>query len=126
MPRADGLVLRPFEGADAPALIAIHRDATLRRFTRSPVDDPEGAAQWLTDRAFAAFAGDGLHRIDLLHEGDDHASCRVAEKSGYAFTEVVPAFPPYPADGHRHSRKRLDGSEPARSEWAAWLLWYDM
>ncbi|MER7578938.1 GNAT family N-acetyltransferase [Kitasatospora sp. NPDC097691] len=177
-PTADGLLLRPFEGADAPALIEAYRDETLRRFTRTPVDDAEQAAHWiglqhegraagtrysfavldagelvgnvvlkrgtpggetaevgywtagpargrgvapraveaLTAWAFAAFAEEGLRRIDLLHEGDNHASCRVAEKSGYPFTEIVPAFPPYPLDGHRHSRKRLDGSERRRSE----------
>ncbi|MEU9047490.1 MULTISPECIES: GNAT family N-acetyltransferase [unclassified Kitasatospora] len=177
-PTADGLQLRPFEDADAPALIEAYRDETLRRFTRNPVDSAEGAAHWLaaqhegraagtryafavldagelvgnvvlkrgtpggetaevgywtagpargrgvapravealTAWAFAAFAEDGLCRIDLLHEGDNHASCRVAEKSGYAFTEVVPAFPPYPRDGHRHSRKRLDGSGRRSSE----------
>ncbi|MEU3573380.1 GNAT family N-acetyltransferase [Kitasatospora sp. NPDC036755] len=175
---ADGLLLRPFEDADAPALIEAYRDETLRRFTRTPVDDAEQAAHWLrlqregraagtrysfavldagelvgnvvlkrgapgggtaevgywtagpargrgvapravealTVWAFAAFAADGLHRMDLLHEGDNHASCRVAEKSGYAFTEIVPAFPPYPLDGHRHSRKRLDVSERRGSE----------
>ncbi|MFD5464071.1 GNAT family N-acetyltransferase [Kitasatospora sp. NPDC127059] len=169
-PTTDGLLLRPFEDTDAPALIEAYRDETLRRFTRSPVRDAEQAAHWLavqyegraagtryafavldagalvgnvvlkrgapgreraevgywtvaaargrgvapraveglTRWAFEVFAGDGLLRIDLLHEGDNHASCRVAEKSGYALTEIVPAFPPYPKDGHRHSRKRLD------------------
>ncbi|MFF7989576.1 GNAT family N-acetyltransferase [Kitasatospora xanthocidica] len=177
-PTAEGLVLRPFEDADAPALIEVYRDETLRRFTRTPVDGPEQAARWLalqyegwaagtryafavldagelvgnvvlkrgtpggataevgywtagpargrgvapravealTAWAFDTFAADGLRRLDLLHEGDNHASCRVAEKSGYAFAEIVPAFPPYPRDGHRHSRKRLDGSERRRSE----------
>ncbi|MFD8755565.1 GNAT family N-acetyltransferase [Kitasatospora sp. NPDC059577] len=177
-PVAEGLVLRPFEDADAPALVEAYRDETLRRFTRTPVDDEEQAAHWLgqqregraagtrysfavldadglvgnvvlkrgtpggesaevgywtagpargrgvapravealTAWAFAVFAEDGLRRIDLLHEGDNHASCRVAEKSGYAFAEILPAFPPYPLDGHRHSRKRLDGSERGGSE----------
>ncbi|MBD0691341.1 GNAT family N-acetyltransferase [Streptomyces sp. CBMA123] len=177
-PTADGLLLRPFEDADAPALIEAYRDETLRRFTRTWPDDPEKAAQWLavqyegrragtrfafavleagelvgnvvlkrgapggeraevgywtvaaargrgvapraveglTVWAFDVFAGDGLLRIDLLHEGDNDASCRVAEKSGYAFTEILPAFPPYPMDGHRHSRKRLDAAGRHGSE----------
>ncbi|MFD5431306.1 GNAT family N-acetyltransferase [Kitasatospora sp. NPDC127067] len=176
LPMADGLLLRPFEGADAPALIEAYRDETLRRFLRTLVDDADQAAHWLraqeegraagtrysfavldgrelvgnvalkypapgggtaevgywtaapargrgvapravealTTWAFATFAEDGLRRIDLLHAGDNHASCRVAEKSGYAFTEIVPAFPPYPLDGHRHSRKRLDEIERCR------------
>ncbi|WP_051711972.1 GNAT family N-acetyltransferase [Streptomyces sp. NRRL S-350] len=177
-PTVEGLLLRPFEDTDAPALIEIHRDETLRRFIRNPVEGPEQAAAWLalqhegwaagtrfsfavldadelvgtvvlkrgtpggdtaevgywtagpargrgvapravealTAWAFAAFEADGLHRIDLLHAGDNHASCRVAEKSGYRLAEIVPAFPPYPLDGHRHSRNRLDGSGRRRSE----------
>ncbi|MFG3229506.1 GNAT family N-acetyltransferase [Kitasatospora sp. NPDC048194] len=170
-PTADGLLLRPFEDADAPALLEAYRDETLRRFTHTSLSGPEQAARWLgrqyegraagtryafavlddgalvgnvvlkrgtpggetaevgywtvarargrgvapravqalTAWAFEVFAEDGLLRIDLLHAGDNDASCRVAEKSGYAFTEIVPAFPPYPLDGHRHTRKRLDG-----------------
>ncbi|MFF2143950.1 GNAT family N-acetyltransferase [Kitasatospora sp. NPDC058190] len=177
-PTADGLLLRPFEDTDAPALIEAYRDETLRRFIRTPVSDAEQAARWLSTQyegwatgtryafavleagelvgnvvlkrgapggesaevgywtaapargrgvapravealtvwAFDTFADDGLLRIDLLHEGDNDASCRVAEKSGYAFAEIVPAFPPYPLDGHRHSRKRLDASERRRPE----------
>ncbi|MFI9360915.1 GNAT family N-acetyltransferase [Kitasatospora sp. NPDC053057] len=177
-PTADGLLLRPFEDADAPALIEAHRDETLRRFIRNPVAGAEQAVRWLntqyegwaagtrysfavleagelvgnvvlkrgapggeraevgywtaaqargrgvapravealTGWAFATFAEDGLRRIDLLHEGDNDASCRVAEKSGYTLTEIVPAYPPYPLDGHRHSRKALDVTEPHRSE----------
>ncbi|WP_051829569.1 MULTISPECIES: GNAT family N-acetyltransferase [Streptomyces] len=192
LPTADGgLLLRPFEEADGPALIEIYRDETLRRFTRIPVQDAEQAASWLglqhegwaagtrysfavldagelvgnvvlkrgvrggvagreaggesggeaaevgywtagpargrgvapravealTAWAFATFAEDGLRRIDLLHQVDNPASCRVAEKSGYVFQEVLAALPPeFPLDGHRHSRKRLDGSERRRSE----------
>ncbi|MBV6700854.1 GNAT family N-acetyltransferase [Kitasatospora aureofaciens] len=176
--------MRPFTDADAPALIEIYRDETLRRFTRIPVDDADEAARWLdlqyrgwskgsrysfavldagelvanvalkrgtpggeaaevgywtaatargrgvapravealTAWAFAAFADEGLARIDLLHQVDNVASCRVAEKSGYAFQEVLTALPPeFPLDGHRHSRdrhsrNRLDGSERSRSE----------
>ncbi|KJS59228.1 GNAT family N-acetyltransferase [Streptomyces rubellomurinus] len=179
-PTADGLLLRPFEDADAPALIEAYRDETLRRFTRIPLDSPEQAAHWLalqydgwaagtrysfavldagrlvanvalkrgtpggetaevgywtaapargrgvapraveavTAWAFEAFAVDGLdglRRIDLLHQVDNHASCRVAEKSGYAFREVLSALPPeFPLDGHRHARNRLDVPEAGR------------
>ncbi|MGW2372341.1 hypothetical protein [Kitasatospora sp. NPDC001683] len=70
----------------------------------------------LTSWAFATFAEGGLRRIDLLHEGDNDASCRVAEKSGYPLTEIVPAYPPYPLDGHRHSREYLDATGLRRSE----------
>jgi len=42
-------------------------------------------------------------RLDLLHQVDNVASCRVAQKCGFAFQEVLPARPPFPLDGHRHS-----------------------
>ncbi|MFF8912218.1 GNAT family N-acetyltransferase [Streptomyces sp. NPDC015032] len=60
----------------------------------------------LTDWAFEAFAGDGLVQLNLLHQMDNEASCRVAEKSGYGFAEILPARPPWPLDGHRHVRVR--------------------
>ncbi|AXE82831.1 GNAT family N-acetyltransferase [Streptomyces atratus] len=63
----------------------------------------------LTDWAFEAFAGDGLARLDLLHQVNNEASCRVAEKSGYGFAEVLPARPPWLLDGHRHARGRTGG-----------------
>ncbi|MFE6869389.1 GNAT family N-acetyltransferase [Kitasatospora sp. NPDC057692] len=166
-PRAEGLLLRPFGPRDAPALLDIHRDPTLRRYIRHQVTDLDGAARWLelqdrgraegsrysfavlaegelvgnivlkrgapgsagsevgywtaaaargrgvAPRALAAltawasetFAADGLVRLDLFHEGDNLASCRVAEKAGYPFEALVPAAPPhYPLDGHWHSR----------------------
>ncbi|MFH8472767.1 GNAT family N-acetyltransferase [Streptomyces sp. NPDC018000] len=63
----------------------------------------------LTDWAFEAFAGDGLVQLDLLHRMNNDASCRVAEKSGYGFAEVLPARPPWPLGGHRHVRVRSQG-----------------
>ncbi|WP_406292804.1 GNAT family N-acetyltransferase [Streptomyces sp. NBC_00624] len=63
------------------------------------------AVEALTGWAFAAFADDGLRRLDLLHQEDNRASCRVAVKSGYAFAEILPARPPWPLDGHRHVRE---------------------
>ncbi|MFF5173627.1 GNAT family N-acetyltransferase [Micromonospora sp. NPDC000089] len=56
--------------------------------------------------AFTRFAAVGLTRLDLLHQVDNVASCRVAEKAGYDFVEVLPARPPFPLDGHRHVRLR--------------------
>ncbi|NEA42526.1 GNAT family N-acetyltransferase [Streptomyces sp. SID11385] len=44
-------------------------------------------------------------QVRLLHQEDNAASCRVAEKSDYAFSHVLPAFPPdFPRDGHVHIR----------------------
>lgn len=60
----------------------------------------------LGDWAFETFAGDVLMRLDLMHQVGNEASCRVAEKSGYGFAEVLPARPPWPLDGHRHARLR--------------------
>ncbi|MER7729061.1 GNAT family N-acetyltransferase [Streptomyces sp. NPDC096323] len=59
----------------------------------------------LTGWAFTAFAGDGLVTLELLHQVDNAASCRVAEKAGYGFVDVLPASPPWPLDGHRHARR---------------------
>ncbi|MER5436563.1 GNAT family N-acetyltransferase [Streptomyces sp. NPDC002588] len=57
----------------------------------------------LTDWAHDTFADAGLTRLELIHQVDNLASCRVAEKTGYAFAAVLPAMPPaYPLDGHLH------------------------
>ncbi|MFD3753050.1 GNAT family N-acetyltransferase [Streptomyces cyaneofuscatus] len=64
------------------------------------------ALEALTDWAFTAFADEGLVRLELLHQVDNVASCRVAEKSGYAFAELLSALPPeFPLDGHLHVRR---------------------
>ncbi|MFJ6512291.1 GNAT family N-acetyltransferase [Streptomyces sp. NPDC091406] len=60
----------------------------------------------LTDWAFTTFAEQGLNRLELLHQLDNAASCRVAEKCGYPLARVIPALPPdYPLDGHVHVRE---------------------
>ncbi|MFD5798964.1 GNAT family N-acetyltransferase [Streptomyces diastatochromogenes] len=60
----------------------------------------------LTDWAFAAFGDDGPTRLELLHQADNAASCRVARKCGYELTGLLPAAPPaYPLDGHVHVRE---------------------
>ncbi|MEW1720306.1 GNAT family N-acetyltransferase [Streptomyces sp. NPDC093109] len=63
------------------------------------------ALRALTGWAFDTFAGEGLERLDLLHQVDNPASCRVAEKTGYVFHRVLPAQPPFPRDGHLHVRR---------------------
>ncbi|MDN0200203.1 GNAT family N-acetyltransferase [Streptomyces sp. S.PNR 29] len=63
------------------------------------------ALRAVTDWAFATFGDGGLTRLDLLHQIDNVASCRVAEKTGYAFSALLPASPPaFPLDGHLHMR----------------------
>ncbi|MFJ2024378.1 GNAT family N-acetyltransferase [Streptomyces sp. NPDC087897] len=60
----------------------------------------------LTDWAFTRFAASGLARLELLHQVDNAASCRVAEKCGYALARVIPALPPdHPLEGHVHARQ---------------------
>lgn len=64
------------------------------------------ALQALTDWSFDTFRADGLECLELLHQADNVASCRVAEKCGYAFDRLLPASPPlYPLDGHLHLRR---------------------
>ncbi|WP_309143030.1 GNAT family N-acetyltransferase [Streptomyces aureoverticillatus] len=61
----------------------------------------------LTDWAFGTFGGGGLHWLHLLHQVDNAASCRVAEKTGYELNAVLPVRPPFPAPGHLHVRRRV-------------------
>jgi RimJ/RimL family protein N-acetyltransferase len=61
----------------------------------------------VTDWVLDAFRGTGLRRIMLVHNDDNPASCRVAEKSGYPFQEFSPANPPHWFEnGHIHMRVR--------------------
>ena len=138
-----GLLLRPWEPADAPAFLAAYQDAEIRRWhTRRPQtearvrewfdayrqdwereqgghwavarDDGEvlgrialrgfdfddgiaGAGYWVLPAALGAgvatsaltalsawaLAEVGFHRLQLDHSTRNHASCRVATKSGY-------------------------------------------
>jgi RimJ/RimL family protein N-acetyltransferase len=63
------------------------------------------AVRAMTDWIFDAFAGTSLQQIMLVHDVDNPASCRVAEKAQYPFREFSPANPPHwYADGHIHVR----------------------
>ncbi|MFG3114570.1 GNAT family N-acetyltransferase [Streptomyces sp. NPDC048197] len=65
------------------------------------------ALQAVTDWAFRAFGTHGLHRLELLHRLGNQASCRVAEKTHFAFDRILPAAPPtFPLDGHLHVLRR--------------------
>ncbi|MFI2376056.1 GNAT family N-acetyltransferase [Streptomyces sp. NPDC018964] len=60
----------------------------------------------VADWAFATFAHEGLACLELLHQVDNTASCRVAEKCGFTLSGLLPATPPaFPLDGHRHMRR---------------------
>ncbi|MFF3171903.1 GNAT family N-acetyltransferase [Streptomyces sp. NPDC057900] len=64
------------------------------------------ALEAVTRWAFESFAVDGLESINLLHQVDNPASCRVAEKARYEFRRVLPAQPPlFPGPGHLHVRQ---------------------
>jgi RimJ/RimL family protein N-acetyltransferase len=63
------------------------------------------AVRAVTDWVFDAFAGASLRQIMLVHDIDNPASCRVAEKARYPFLELSPANPPHwLTDGHIHMR----------------------
>ncbi len=67
----------------------------------------------LSDWAFAAFAGQGLARLELIHQEDNTASCRVAAKCGFDLTATLPAAPPaYPRPGHLHARAAATPAGP--------------
>jgi RimJ/RimL family protein N-acetyltransferase len=51
-----------------------------------------------------AFATHGLTKLELRHQVDNVASCRVAHKAGYPLHTTLPATPPFPLDGHLHVR----------------------
>ncbi len=61
------------------------------------------AVRAVTAWAFGNFGAERLPRIMLVHDLDNPASCRVAAKSGYPFSELSPANPPHWfTDGHIH------------------------
>lgn len=56
-------------------------------------------------RALAAWAlGNGAAALELRHQVDNTASCRVAEKTGFLLKETLPPEPPWPLPGHLHVR----------------------
>jgi RimJ/RimL family protein N-acetyltransferase len=67
------------------------------------------AVQAVTTWAFATLGsapdGSGMRQIMLVHDLDNPASCRVAEKAAYPFREISPAKPPlWFTDSHIHLR----------------------
>jgi RimJ/RimL family protein N-acetyltransferase len=46
-----------------------------------------------------------LEQLKLIHSIGNHASCRVADKAGFALSAVLPPLlPEFPDDGHLHIR----------------------
>jgi RimJ/RimL family protein N-acetyltransferase len=63
------------------------------------------AVRAVTAWAFETFGPAGLRQIMLVHNIDNPASCRVADKAGYPYKEFSPARPPlWYEDGHIHLR----------------------
>jgi RimJ/RimL family protein N-acetyltransferase len=55
-----------------------------------------------------------LERLELIHAVGNDASCRVADKTGFALSAVLPPLPPdFPSDGHLHIR-RSGAAGPSR------------
>jgi len=74
------------------------------------------AVRAVTDWVFGAFSGTSLRQIMLVHNDDNPASCRVAEKAGYPFLEFSPANPPHwIEDGHIHMRRAAADHGGARA-----------
>ncbi|MEU8421163.1 GNAT family N-acetyltransferase [Micromonospora sp. NPDC048835] len=99
--------------ADGPRLVA---NVVLKGITPQRPTPEVGywTASWARGRGVAPRAVTALSRwafdrfpevarLDLLHQVDNVASCRVAQKCGFVFQEVLPARPPFPLDGHRHT-----------------------
>nr|WP_307815082.1 GNAT family N-acetyltransferase [Streptomyces sp. DSM 110735] len=68
-------------------------------------------------RAVAALTAwavrEGRTRLELVHQADNAASCRVAVKCGYKLAATLaPAPPAYPVEGHVHV---WGGTRPARA-----------
>jgi RimJ/RimL family protein N-acetyltransferase len=74
------------------------------------------AVNAVTDWVFGAFAGTSLRQIMLVHNDDNPASCRVAEKAGYPFLEFSPANPPHWfEDWHIHMRRAAADHDGAKA-----------
>jgi RimJ/RimL family protein N-acetyltransferase len=62
----------------------------------------------LSEWAFAMYRAE---RLELRHQVDNVASCRVAEKAGFGYHTTLPAEPPFPLDGHVHVRRPAGDSQ---------------
>jgi hypothetical protein len=92
---APGLLLRPWTEQDIPAMVAAHRGRGIAPRALSAV------CEWV----FCLPRLRPLEQLELIHAVGNHASCRVADKAGFAFSAVLPPLlPEFPHDGHLHIR----------------------
>jgi len=56
--------------------------------------------------AFEQYAPARLTHLELIHQVDNQASCRVAAKAHFSLFQVLPPQPPWPLEGHLHVRRR--------------------
>lgn len=85
-----------------------HTAAEVGYWTAAPARGRGIASHALNALSTWAFTTRGLPRLALLHQVDNVASCRVAEKAGYQYEKTLPATPPFPLDGHLHARHATD------------------
>ena len=65
---APALTLRPWQDADAAAIVAAHRDEAMRRWLMRPIDDEDEARAWLADQ-YAGWADDTHMSWAIEQEG---------------------------------------------------------
>jgi RimJ/RimL family protein N-acetyltransferase len=92
------VVLKEFADDGATAEVGYWTAAWARGQSLAP-----RAVDVLTEWAFATFAA--LERLVLRHQVDNVASCRVAQKCGFALDQTLAPEPPrFPLEGHLHVR----------------------
>ena len=65
---APALTLRPWQDSDIPAIVAAHRDETMRRWLMRSIEDEEEARAWLANLD-AGWADDTLLSWAIEQEG---------------------------------------------------------
>ncbi|MEV0157384.1 GNAT family N-acetyltransferase [Micromonospora sp. NPDC050686] len=113
------------DAADGALLggIALHRirgeDAEIGYWTAAPARGRNVAARAVTALTGWGFTRLGLHRVELLHAVPNVASCRVAERAGYAAEGLLRESYRF-GDGrrydeHLHARLATDPPPPGQA-----------
>ncbi len=102
------LQLRHWTPADAPSVVEAYADPDIRQWHARSMTLDEAALTAMTDWVFAEL---GLHRVEVAHSSGNPASCRVAERAGFAFEGVKRQQALHPDgwhDMHLHARLAAD------------------